>query len=131
MYCDGASFAGNTSAPVVVNGTKLYFRGLAVLEEVFSSLLAAGLGKADELLVKGGSAGGLAVYLHLDYIRTLIPATVQVRANTTLKDNINLHISRLKTSDQRVPRCVCGHDAETCKPIKFGVTWSVQRVCGQ
>jgi hypothetical protein len=78
-YCDGASFAGNVSEPVIVNGTKLYFRGRYILDAVFDSMLgAAGLSDASELILKGGSAGGLAVYLHIDHVRELMPETVQV-----------------------------------------------------
>jgi len=80
-YCDGASFAGNVSEPVVVNGTKMYFRGRYILDAVFDSMLGtAGLSDANELILKGGSAGGLAVYLHIDHVRELIPETVQVRS---------------------------------------------------
>eukprot|EP00039_Didymoeca_costata_P008681 m.114998 g.114998 ORF g.114998 m.114998 type:complete len:188 (+) comp14186_c0_seq3:60-623(+) len=33
-YCDGMFFAGNREEPVDVDGTKLYFRGVAVLETI-------------------------------------------------------------------------------------------------
>jgi hypothetical protein len=77
-YCDGASFAGFKKDPIVVQGENLYFRGAVILNEVFKSLLGLGLAKAENLVVGGTSAGGLAVYIHIDYIRTIIPKSVQV-----------------------------------------------------
>jgi hypothetical protein len=70
-YCDGASFSGDTvaqhkSAP----GGSLHFRGRRVLDAVLDDLVQQGLTKGTTLLVNGCSAGGLAVWLHLDYIAT-------------------------------------------------------------
>ncbi len=73
-YCDGASFSGYVADPVVVhNGstganTTLFFRGHAILDAAIDALLARGMGAADEVIVNGGSAGGLATQLHVDYI---------------------------------------------------------------
>ena len=75
-YCDGASFAGNLDAPVTAPGKGkryIHFRGRRVLDAVLDSLIAAGLGKAKLFIVNGCSAGGLAVYLHLDYIASRLP----------------------------------------------------------
>lgn len=74
-YCDGASFAGNLDAPVTApgKGRNIHFRGRRVLDAVLDSLIAAGLGKAKLFVVNGCSAGGLAVYLHLDYIASRLP----------------------------------------------------------
>ena len=74
-YCDGASFAGNLDAPVTApgKGRSIHFRGRRVLDAVLDSLIAAGLGKAKLFIVNGCSAGGLAVYLHLDYIASRLP----------------------------------------------------------
>ena len=49
-----------------------------MLDAVVDSLLAAGLKDAKLLIVNGCSAGGLATYLHLDYIASRMPATVRV-----------------------------------------------------
>lgn len=80
-YCDGASFGGNVEAPVTVPGQsdKIYFRGRRVLDAVMADLLAKGLDKAEGFLVNGCSAGGLSVWLHLDYIRSLVPTGVVVK----------------------------------------------------
>ena len=74
-YLDGASFSGNRADPLVVEGTKLWMRGHRNLVAVIADLHAfGGLGAATEVIVTGGSAGGLATILHADYIATLLPA---------------------------------------------------------
>ena len=75
-YCDGASFAGNLGAPVTAPGKRgrsVHFRGWRVLDAVLDSLIEVGLGQAELFIVNGCSAGGLAVYLHLDYIQSRLP----------------------------------------------------------
>ena len=77
-YCDGASFSGDADAPNTKTGTKLYFRGKRVLDALLDTLLTEhDLDSAEEVLVSGGSAGGLAAFLHADYVRTKMPSTVQ------------------------------------------------------
>jgi STAM-binding protein len=78
-YCDGASFSGDRDEPVRDNNTTLYFRGKRVLDYLLDTLMSEeyGMGRATEVVVAGGSAGGLAVYLHADYIRTRLPPTVR------------------------------------------------------
>lgn len=73
-YGDGASFAGYVAQPVNVNGTALYFRGAKVLEAYLETLLAAGIANATEVIVTGGSAGGLATLLHVDYVAARLRA---------------------------------------------------------
>jgi hypothetical protein len=78
-YCDGGSFSGNVAAPVKASPTReIYYRGHRILDAVIDSMLAAGLTNAKTLIVNGCSAGGLSVYLHLDYIRSRIPDSVHV-----------------------------------------------------
>jgi hypothetical protein len=78
QYCDGASYSGDLAAPVHVNGTTLYFRGHRVLTQIFAHLRAHfGMDAATEVLLSGCSAGGLATYLHADYVATLLPPTVK------------------------------------------------------
>lgn len=70
-YCDGGSFTGDRTAPVDVNGTTLYFRGKRVLDALLDYLmLNHGLSQATEVLLSGGSAGGLSTFLHADYVRS-------------------------------------------------------------
>ena len=79
-YCDGGSFSGDRSEPIDAgNGTLLYFRGSRILHEVMTALLAQhGLDHASEVVVTGGSAGGLSAYLHANYIRSRVPSAASV-----------------------------------------------------
>ncbi|KAM0847550.1 hypothetical protein ACQ4PT_054938 [Festuca glaucescens] len=61
-YCDSASFAGDTFD----KGTGLYFRGQRIWEEAVQHLLSIGMASADQVLLTGCSAGGLAAILHCD-----------------------------------------------------------------
>eukprot|EP00731_Ephydatia_muelleri_P030436 Em0021g959a len=81
MYCDGASFSGNVDTPVPWNSTTtIYFRGLKVLNAVLQSLLDAGMKDASEVILTGCSAGGLATYIHADYVAGFIPPQAKYRA---------------------------------------------------
>ena len=54
-----------------------YFRGKRVLDAVLDVLLTDhGLSQAEEVLLSGGSAGGLSTYLHADDVKTRLPSTV-------------------------------------------------------
>ena len=68
-YCDGGSFASFVEAPVSSGGApmNLYFRGASIFNASVAALLAKGMGKADNIILKGCSAGGLATWLHADY----------------------------------------------------------------
>ncbi|KAJ9467666.1 Pectin acetylesterase 3 [Diplonema papillatum] len=76
MYCDGNSFSGNRDAPVVFttdDGERhnLYFRGKRIIDAALSVLKARyNIGSAEKVLVTGCSAGGLATYLHTEYVHT-------------------------------------------------------------
>jgi len=77
VYCDGNSFSGDRDEPVVVTGLdgkqkKLYFRGKRILDAVLSKLLTMGLDKAENVLLTGCSAGGLATFLHTDYVHNFL-----------------------------------------------------------
>lgn len=76
-YCDGNSFSGDRSEPVVVIGLdgkqkSLFFRGKRILDAVLSTLLTMGLDKAQNVLLTGFSAGGLATFLHADYVHNFL-----------------------------------------------------------
>jgi hypothetical protein len=82
-YVDGGSFSGNRSAPVLDPATNqtLYFRGKRVLRAVLLDMLASqGMDAATEVVLTGCSAGGLAVYLQADYVRSLLPKATQLVA---------------------------------------------------
>ena len=90
VYCDGNSFSGNRDAPVLVKGLDggvkpLYFRGRRIIDETLKYLTAEfNLGSAKKVLLTGCSAGGLAVYLHTDYVhsrlRSLAPGMTKFKA---------------------------------------------------
>lgn len=70
VHCaDGGSFSGNRAAPVPYKGKLLHYKGLrnldATLDYAFKQL---GLGDATEMVVTGGSAGGLSTFLHVDRV---------------------------------------------------------------
>lgn len=72
-YCDGASFSGDVDEPVNFQGMDLHFKGYKILQAVYSHLLAyRDLDKASDVIISGSSAGGLAVFLHLDKIADMI-----------------------------------------------------------
>jgi hypothetical protein len=75
-YCDGNSFSGNRDAAVVYNGTNLWFRGKRNMDATFAALKGLGFGNAKNVVLTGCSAGGLATYMHTDYVKTLLPASV-------------------------------------------------------
>ena len=76
-YCDGASFSGDVTEPITVHGTKIYFRGKRILDFMLDSLKKDhGFDRATTVLLSGGSAGGLASFLHADYVKSQLPLTV-------------------------------------------------------
>ncbi|KAK1566668.1 hypothetical protein Q3G72_002600 [Acer saccharum] len=76
-YCDGASFTGDVEA--VDPATNLHFRGARVFLAVIEDLLAKGMKNAQNAILSGCSAGGLASILHCDKFRTLIPMGAKVK----------------------------------------------------
>lgn len=80
-YCDGGSFTGDRTEPVEVNGTQVFFRGKRILDAILSFLmLNYKLDEATEVLLAGGSAGGLSTFLHADYVRSQFGPNVKFGA---------------------------------------------------
>lgn len=80
QYCDGGRYSSNAVNPIVYNNTKLYFRGVSIMTAVVAELTANyGMNKAERVILSGCSAGGEGTYYLLDYIRSIIPTTVDVR----------------------------------------------------
>eukprot|EP01064_Diplonema_japonicum_P028022 TRINITY_DN421_c1_g1_i4.p1 TRINITY_DN421_c1_g1~~TRINITY_DN421_c1_g1_i4.p1 ORF type:complete len:449 (+),score=126.40 TRINITY_DN421_c1_g1_i4:34-1380(+) len=75
-YCDGNSFTGNRDEPLVVKGKPLYFRGRRIIDAVLQTLIPMGLWNAENVLLTGCSAGGLATYLHTDYVHQWLKTNV-------------------------------------------------------
>ena len=73
-YCDGMSYASAREEPVTVGGETVYYRGRYNMDATFSSLFDLGLSSAETVILSGCSAGGLAVYLHVDYLAAKVHA---------------------------------------------------------
>jgi hypothetical protein len=84
-YCDGASWAGRTThitrkrVAHQKERDKVFYRGNYILDATIDELLARGMDRADEVVVSGASAGGLAVYMHVDTWAAKIAAAAEVR----------------------------------------------------
>ncbi|GLT81046.1 hypothetical protein SLA2020_524540 [Shorea laevis] len=76
-YCDGSSFTGNVAA--INPATNLHFRGARVWLAVMEDLLAKGMRNAENAILSGCSAGGLASILHCDSFQALLPLGTKVK----------------------------------------------------
>ncbi len=68
-YCDGASFSGNVDQPIPTGegSPVIYYRGRRIRDAALQTLVQQfGMSEATEVIINGGSAGGLAVYIHID-----------------------------------------------------------------
>ena len=72
-----------TTAPVNANGTLLYFNGRAIidaaLDYISTTVLPGAPGlfhAASRVVLTGCSAGGLATYLHADYVGAYVAANL-------------------------------------------------------
>ena len=75
-YCDGSSFTSYREEvhPVPNSTENLHFRGRLNLIRTLDILLRDyGLGNAKDVVLAGGSAGGLSTYLGLDYVAERLP----------------------------------------------------------
>ena len=72
-YCDGGSFTGHLDHPVRMNSSNIYYRGRAILDGVFADVRARySLATADQVVLSGGSAGGLATAVNCDHVASLV-----------------------------------------------------------
>ena len=77
-YCDGGCFTGMRRDPVKIDGKSIYYRGYYNLEAIISELKTKyGMDKATEVLLSGGSAGGVSTFIHADQIAGMLPHTVK------------------------------------------------------
>lgn len=70
-YCDGGSFSGTMTTPdIALNGTPpLYYAGKYNLDAVLGDLVAShGAGSVRRVILSGCSAGGMACFIHCDYV---------------------------------------------------------------
>ncbi|CAH8386977.1 unnamed protein product [Eruca vesicaria subsp. sativa] len=70
-YCDGASFTGDSED----QSSQLYYRGQRIWQVAMEELMSKGMQKADQALLSGCSAGGLASILHCDKFKQLLPGS--------------------------------------------------------
>ena len=83
-YCDGGTFGGTLREPFVSKNADhhtVHFQGKHILEDVVASLSSRygnDFIQGTEFVIGGSSAGGLAVYLHLDWWRSKLPSTAVV-----------------------------------------------------
>ncbi|GMN58682.1 hypothetical protein TIFTF001_027770 [Ficus carica] len=77
-YCDGASLSGHPETELKTGG-KLFFRGQLIWEVLMDELLSIGLSKAQQALLSGCSAGGLATLIHCDDFRKRLPQDVTAK----------------------------------------------------
>ncbi|KAH7867245.1 hypothetical protein Vadar_030875 [Vaccinium darrowii] len=74
-YCDGASFAGEGED----KAAKLEFKGQRIWSAAMEELMSRGMDNANQALLSGCSAGGLASILHCDEFRDLFPGSTKVK----------------------------------------------------
>ncbi|KAE9445778.1 hypothetical protein C3L33_22324, partial [Rhododendron williamsianum] len=74
-YCDGASFAGDGED----KAAKLEFKGQRIWSAAMEELMSRGMHNANQALLSGCSAGGLASILHCDEFRDLFPGSTKVK----------------------------------------------------
>ena len=63
-----------------MDGTPIYFRGNAILKAILQYLRDNGMKEASDVILTGCSAGGLATYIHADYVRSVLPPSVKYHA---------------------------------------------------
>ncbi|XP_038993878.1 pectin acetylesterase 12-like isoform X2 [Hibiscus syriacus] len=74
-YCDGASFTGDSQD----KAAKLQFRGQRIWLAAMEDLMSKGMRHANQALLSGCSAGGLAAILHCDEFRNMFPRNIRVK----------------------------------------------------
>ncbi|KAM3143650.1 hypothetical protein pb186bvf_004146 [Paramecium bursaria] len=78
-YCDGTGHQGYAKNPLIYKDTKIYIRGEKIFKSIFNQFYDR-LSKTELLLVSGCSAGGLATFSWIQYIRDNLPQQVKVIA---------------------------------------------------
>lgn len=73
-YCDGSFHQGYRKDPISYRGDKLYFRGSLITKSHFTWIANKypSFKNANQVIVTGSSAGGVATYIWANYVRTLV-----------------------------------------------------------
>lgn len=82
-YCTSDQWSGDTAGTPglpVSDIDRWNFRGRAIVAAVFTELASMGLGSAEEVLLNGGSAGGMGVASTADDVRARLPASIRMLA---------------------------------------------------
>nr|GME09126.1 pectin acetylesterase 8-like [Ipomoea batatas] len=74
-YCDGSSFTGDVES--VTNNVT--YRGARIFNAVVEDLRRRGMNNAQNAILAGSSAGGLAAILHCDRFRSVLPEAARVK----------------------------------------------------
>ncbi|KAF7804989.1 pectin acetylesterase 3 isoform X1 [Senna tora] len=74
-YCDGASFSGDSQN----EAAQLQFRGQKIWLAAMEELMSLGMKNANQALLSGCSAGGLASIIHCDEFQGLFPKSTKVK----------------------------------------------------
>lgn len=89
-YCDGSSMSSNASDPVPApanappgSAAQIWMRGRPNLAAVLSYLMSAaggsmGAAAGTQVILSGGSAGGTAAFLSLDWVASFLPSSVKL-----------------------------------------------------
>ncbi|XP_009771487.1 pectin acetylesterase 8-like [Nicotiana tabacum] len=76
-YCDGSSFTGDIEQ--VDPDNKLFFRGARIFKAIMKDLWSKGMQNAENAILSGVSAGGLATILNCDKFKSLMPNDAKVK----------------------------------------------------
>ncbi|GER56204.1 pectinacetylesterase family protein, partial [Striga asiatica] len=76
-YCDGSSFIGDVEA--IEPGTNLHYRGSRIFSAVIEEILAKGMKNAENIILTGNSAGGLATILNCDRFKAMVPTAARTK----------------------------------------------------
>ncbi|CAN1236451.1 Pectin acetylesterase 3 [Linum grandiflorum] len=88
-YCDGASFNGDSQNEVAA--AQLYFRGQRIWSVAMETLMSLGMKSADQALLSGCSAGGLASILHCDEFSAMFTQSTRVKCLSDAGMFLNAH----------------------------------------
>ncbi|CAN1236450.1 Pectin acetylesterase 3 [Linum grandiflorum] len=89
-YCDGASFNGDSQNEVALISL-LYFRGQRIWSVAMETLMSLGMKSADQALLSGCSAGGLASILHCDEFSAMFTQSTRVKCLSDAGMFLNAH----------------------------------------
>ncbi|KAL9332390.1 hypothetical protein ACSQ67_002000 [Phaseolus vulgaris] len=118
-YCDGASFSGDSQD----EAAQLQFRGQKIWQAAMEELMSKGMKQANQALLSGCSAGGLASIIHCDEFRTLFPTSTKVKC---LSD-AGLFLDAVDVSGVRTLRNLFGGVVKLQPAINFLVTGSAKK----